>query len=410
MLQHNHSNDAIRVALIADVPNWAYARIAEQLIRHLPNHFDCELFYHHDFDSSNSEAAHSFSDLLNQLRTKRVDIAHFFWRDAIPRFYLSCGSSLIPAFDSMAITTAVYDHLWLDPKDAFEHFELFNILITGYCVSSQILHDIYGSLPYYPAPDALVEDGVDLEFFRPRNLDRIRQADRPLRVGWAGNSIWGQSLAPVDFKGLRTIISPAIDQLQADGVAVEGCFHDRNDEWLPWEAMPKYFNSLDIYVCASLIEGTATPVLEAMACGLPVVSTRVGIVPQLFGPLQSEFLLDERTPEAVSAAVRRLAENPELRWAISQENLSRIKHWTWKETAAKYARFFEKIYDDLQRESGRCHKGLKQLRARYADCPILGSEFQRIRDEYERFKNRRSVVLATRMASLGRKLLGQKCG
>lgn len=411
-------NDTIRVALIADVPNWAYARIAEQLLRHLPGHIKCQLYYHHDYDVWNKDATQTFSDLLAQLQDQRTDIVHFFWRDAIGRFYDVCGKSLIPTFDSMAITSAVYDHLWLEPKDAPEHYELFNILIAGYVVSSRILHDAYSNLPYYPKPDAVIEDGVDLEFFQPRNLERIRRNDRPLRVGWTGNSTWGQYIAPIDFKGLETIIKPAVESLRSSGVAVEGCYHDRNDNWLPWEEMPKYFNTLDVYVCASLIEGTATPVLEAMACGLPIVSTRVGIVPQLFGPLQSQFLLQERTPKAVEAALRRLAENPELRWAISQENLSRIQQWSWKETAAKYARFFEKIFQDLRGETGRCHKGLKCLRKSYIERPTanedanaeLRSELEQVYAAYHQLQRRRSVVLATRMASLGRKLLGQRCG
>ncbi|WZB73295.1 glycosyltransferase family 4 protein [Achromobacter xylosoxidans] len=44
--------------------------------------------------------------------------------------------------------------------------------------------------------------------------------------------------------------------------------------------MPAYYNSLDLYVCPSAIEGTPNPVLEAMACGVPVISTDVGIVPK----------------------------------------------------------------------------------------------------------------------------------
>ena len=52
------------------------------------------------------------------------------------------------------------------------------------------------------------------------------------------------------------------------------------------EDMPEYYNGIDIYVCTSRTEGTPNTVLEAMACGVPVISTDVGIVPEVFGEKQ----------------------------------------------------------------------------------------------------------------------------
>jgi len=44
--------------------------------------------------------------------------------------------------------------------------------------------------------------------------------------------------------------------------------------------MVEFYRSLDVYVCASRSEGTPNPCLEAAACGLPVVTTRVWAAPK----------------------------------------------------------------------------------------------------------------------------------
>ncbi|WZB62594.1 glycosyltransferase [Achromobacter xylosoxidans] len=105
--------------------------------------------------------------------------------------------------------------------------------------------------------------------------------------------------------------------------------------------MPAYYNSLDLYVCPSAIEGTPNPVLEAMACGVPVISTDVGIVPEAFGPLQKAFIVQERTPDAIASAIRRFHEDRSLFSSLSEENIEYIKSWSWELRAEAFARFFE---------------------------------------------------------------------
>jgi glycosyltransferase involved in cell wall biosynthesis len=108
--------------------------------------------------------------------------------------------------------------------------------------------------------------------------------------------------------------------------------------------MPAYYASIDVYVCTSKIEGTPNPVLESMACGVPVISTDVGIVPQAFGPLQKKFILTERSVEAVAAALRLLLDEPERLKALSDENLQMIERWDWKIKAENFAGFFQTCF------------------------------------------------------------------
>ncbi|MDP9347348.1 MAG: glycosyltransferase family 4 protein [Actinomycetota bacterium] len=332
-----------------DAHDWAFANIARRVASRVADEFLCELHFKDDYEDE---------QLYRMARVTLgtgYDLVHFFTRMAPNEFLLDPAylpflvaeeslDALIDRYLAQPITLSVHDHLFLEPEYAEGRRLLFGACAVGYHVSSKRLGRIYQGLADVPPPDAVIEDGVDQEMFRPAELGRLADADRELVVGWAGNSRWNQEGDDAtDYKGLRTIIQPAVETLAARGIRVRGHYRDRAEAWLPYADVPAYFATIDAYVCASDTEGTATPVLEAMACGLPVVSTDVGIVPELFGPRQREFLLPERSPESLSIALERLAGDPELRVALSRENLERIRAWTWEATAERWRGFFREI-------------------------------------------------------------------
>jgi glycosyltransferase involved in cell wall biosynthesis len=79
-----------------------------------------------------------------------------------------------------------------------------------------------------------------------------------------------------------------------------------------------------------------------MACGVPVISTDVGIVPEAFGPHQRNFLLSERSVPAMKAAVSRLLDDPAQLSALSRENLVSVKAWDWPIRVGAYADFLDR--------------------------------------------------------------------
>lgn len=93
--------------------------------------------------------------------------------------------------------------------------------------------------------------------------------------------------------------------------------------------MPEFYRNLDVLVCCSEFEGTPNPVLEAMATGCAVVSTDVGIVPDIFGPRQMEFLLSERDPGVLAAALERLIREPRTLAELKRENVERRQSLGW---------------------------------------------------------------------------------
>jgi glycosyltransferase involved in cell wall biosynthesis len=215
-------------------------------------------------------------------------------------------------------------------------------MLDGYSVSSQRLYAIYASLPGYPPPTAVLEDGVDLDLFAPRRPGRSPGSrDHGLVIGWVGNSAWNEAIE--DFKGVHTILRPALRLLQERGIDVRESFADRQERFIPHDQMPAYYARIDVLVCTSSVEGTPNPVLEAMASGVPVVTTDVGIVPQAFGPLQQRFILSERTIPALVDRLAELARHRSLLRELSRENLDQVREWGWDRKALGFRDFFDLV-------------------------------------------------------------------
>jgi sugar transferase (PEP-CTERM/EpsH1 system associated) len=85
--------------------------------------------------------------------------------------------------------------------------------------------------------------------------------------------------------------------------------------WLPGERsdVPALMRSLDVFVLPSLAEGISNTILEAMACGVPVVATRVGGNAELVDDGRTGLVVPSDDDAALAAALARLAADPTLR-------------------------------------------------------------------------------------------------
>ena len=176
-------------------------------------------------------------------------------------------------------------------------------------------------------------NGVDTSFFRPAPAP---PPSAPLRVGWAG-SLKNQAAV---HRGVHEFIAPAV-------AAVEGaelCLAAREDRWRNAEEMREFYQSLHVYVCASRSEGTPNPCLEAAACGLPVVTTPVGNMPELIRDGENGLFV-ARDVDDIAAKLRRLRDDPELRERMGRAARAAVEAWDWRHQAPRYAQMFEAVLD-----------------------------------------------------------------
>ncbi len=333
-----------KIALVVDSPNWAFANIAKQLQKHLAAYYEFLII-----------PAVAMEQLTRiPLLVKDCDLVHFFWRMHINELYSENAQKYIESIggnfaefywqyiNTMNISTCVYDHLYLDGDNESVVKNIF-AKISSYYVSSYKLADVYSPVERVGrAPSAILPDGVDTALFLPANLKRFQKKNlenRKIVVGWVGNSKW--DWIDEDLKGLHSIIKPAIQELVSEGYPFSLCIADRNDKMVPQCKMPSYYEKIDVYICASQMEGTPNPVLEAMACGVPVISTDVGIVSNAFGSMQQQFILQDRSVAALKQALLNLYNDKSTFEKISKENLQSIKKWDWSVKAMAFKPYFD---------------------------------------------------------------------
>lgn len=338
------------IALIVDWEDWAFAHIAHQVTR-----------YNSEFEFAILALEHLVDDLHAPFVLDRADILHYFNRSYVHnlfsnpdkrRYLESLGVPYATLLQKVAsrLSLSVHDQLSLDERAIADYRDVFN-RAAGYFVASQRLFAIYSALPGIPAPLMTIQEGVDLSQFYPQNLGRFEHVGRrPFVVGWAGTSSWDEN--GLNVKGFNTVIRPAIAELRAEGVDVVGHYADRDMTPVAYEEMPGYYASIDAYVCASEVEGTPHPILEAMACGVPIISTDVGIVPEVFGALQSGFILRERSVPALKGSIRQLIDTPSELVSLSKENLVSIQSWDWAHRAPRYGEYFNALLSKSGRSPG----------------------------------------------------------
>jgi len=171
-----------------------------------------------------------------------------------------------------------------------------------------------------PVPHAVViPNGVDFDRFRPMDKDACRE-----RLGLNKNALY--VLFPYNPKRMRKNypgVRRAVELLKGRlNRSVEVLVvHGKPNKLLPW-----YISAADVMILASCWEGSPNAVKEAMACNLPVVSTAVGDVPELFHGLDG-YLLCQATPEDMAEKLESILRNPErtrARGAIEHLRLSRV--------------------------------------------------------------------------------------
>ena len=82
--------------------------------------------------------------------------------------------------------------------------------------------------------------------------------------------------------------------------------------WISHEDLPDYLNRLRLLIIPSYSEGLPNIMLEAMACGTPVLATPVGAIPDIIKDGETGFIMENNTPACIAENINRVLKDTNL--------------------------------------------------------------------------------------------------
>jgi glycosyltransferase involved in cell wall biosynthesis len=295
------------VLCIVDRPHWAHDRKTDALARVLGATYEIEKRY---------QAEVSADDLV------RADCVLLYYWLQVERL-TPLREVLQGLSDRLVI--GICSHFELDGAWRAPGLATLEELARAVFVNNRLLYEELGprlSRPVYYTPN-----GVDTEHFRPAPAVSPTRPPCLLRVGWAG-SLTNQG---AEHRGVYEFIVPAVEAVPGAELRLAV----REEKWRNRAEMLDFYHSLDVYVCASRSEGTPNPCLEAAACGLSVVTTRVGNMPELIRDGENGFFV-ERDVADIAEKLVRLRDDPGLRDRLGRAARASVEPWDWRWQAARY--------------------------------------------------------------------------
>lgn len=341
-----------KICLVCDIPNWAFDIISKKLKNSFENEFEIDIKY---FDVR--ERADEFFEFLEE--QKDYDMIHFFWRKILLQMesetFINKVKEKYGDYEkyvtdiSKKISTGVYDFLFLKDEELEIYKNVFNKFSKSYYVISKRLLNAYEKIDLYKKPYGVVHDVCDTSKMVPMNLERFKDYDRPLVIGWVGNS--AIKFDGVDLKGFHSIIKPIVSELTNEGYNIKEFYADRNERWRTSDEMPEYYSNIDICICMSIMEGTPLPLLEAMSCGVPVITTDVGVVPEALGTKETKYIIgdreyganDEEIKKRLKEKIIEIYKNRSILEELSKENMESIIKYDGGKIIEEYRKYFSKF-------------------------------------------------------------------
>lgn len=114
--------------------------------------------------------------------------------------------------------------------------------------------------------------------------------------------------------------------------------------YVPDSDLPALYSGADVFVMPSLYEGFGLPVLEAFACGAPVITSNVSSLPEVAG--DAAILVDPLNVEALAEALEHVCTDDYLRQNLRLAGLARAAQFSWKRCAEETRAVYRQVWSE----------------------------------------------------------------
>ena len=111
--------------------------------------------------------------------------------------------------------------------------------------------------------------------------------------------------------------------------------------YVPEEDLVYLYNFAEVFVYPSLYEGFGLPIVEAMACGCPVITSSVSSLPEVAG--KAGIMVNPYDVEEILQAINGIIDNPDLKRNLKIEGLKQSQKFSWKSAAEKTLKVYESV-------------------------------------------------------------------
>lgn len=186
----------------------------------------------------------------------------------------------------------------------------------------------------YRLPEKFVLYVGDVNF--NKNLPNLIEAFARIEDKQVYLVLVGKAFEKKELEEVRNLLSLISQKKISERVKILG--------FIPDEDLVSIYNLSNVYCQPSFYEGFGLQVLEAMACGCPVITSGVSSLPEIAG--DAAFFVDPYSYENISEAIQKVIDDEKLRQKMIELGFSQAKKFSWKKTAEETINIYEKILEE----------------------------------------------------------------
>ena len=299
----------MKVLLVPVSPGWAFGNRANDLSSFKYEKVKVDLKYLKNVtkkDANNYDIIYPMS----------LSIARELKKIGIPQNKMATGITSVRVYEKQKINNNIFKRSFIENLKKFRGINAW---------SDEIINTFKPHCSIYKT-----RIGINHKLFKPG----IRKNNDKFTVGWVGR---------IDKENYRELKGYDIVLEALKDLDVTLDIRTYQENYVPRDKMVDFYQGIDCFVCSSKTEGLPNPVLEAASCGVPIISTKVGFVPELIEH-NVNGLIVPRNSKAIKEAVQFLKDNPDKRSEISKNIRNTVlRNWTWGKCKKDWEDFFLSI-------------------------------------------------------------------